>query len=72
MYYKLPFPISLGIFGGLAGFIGGGCNQIFPVWVGCTAGTVTGCAVCVYIILVPEPTPEPIVIVGNPKEVALT
>jgi hypothetical protein len=43
----LPAPIVCGFFGALAGLLGGGCAQCFPVWVGAATGASLGCALCV-------------------------
>jgi len=83
MYYQLPPPIALGMCGAIAGLIGGGFNQIFPVWVGCATGSSIGCVVCIYMMMTPEPvaqpTPEPIIIqniyithvLGSPKDLPI-
>ena len=43
----LPAPIACGFLGTLAGLLGGGCTQCFPVWVGAATGASVGCAICV-------------------------
>jgi len=47
MYYELPAPIALGMCGALAGLIGGGFNNCFPVWVGAATGGSLGCILCI-------------------------
>ena len=77
MYYELPYPLAMGVCGALAGFIGGGGNQIFPVWVGCVTGSAIGCGVCLFTMMTPPPRVEPIVIhnlyiayvSGEPKDI---
>ena len=59
-YYELPFPISLGICGALAGLIGGGFNQCFPIWVGAATGSSIGCAACIFFMVMPEASRPPI------------
>lgn len=70
MYSSIPPPIALGMCGGLAGFIGGGFNQCFPIWVGTATGASLGCITCIYFMITPEPavTTEPVV---NAKLVTL-
>jgi hypothetical protein len=60
MYPELPAPIALGMCGALAGLIGGGCNQCFPVWVGASTGAGLGCVICIVSLFREEPRPGPI------------
>jgi len=53
MYYQMPAPLACGFLGGIAGLIGGGFNQCFPVWVGATTGASLGCAFCIYSMFIP-------------------
>ena len=54
MYSPMPVPIACGILGALAGLIGGGFNNCFPVWVGASAGCSLGCVCCIVSALMPE------------------
>lgn len=54
MYILLPPFIPLGICGALAGLLGGGCNQCFPVWVGAATGASLGCIISMCMMMMPE------------------
>ena len=54
MYYLLPIPIPLSMCGALAGLVGGGCNQFFPVWVGGTTGALLGCIISICMMVIPN------------------
>jgi hypothetical protein len=49
MYTPIPAPAVCGMVGALAGFIGGGFNSCFPVWVGAATGCSLGCVMCLVI-----------------------
>ena len=84
MYTQLPPYIPLSMCGALAGLVGGGCSEFFPVWVGAATGTSLGCVICMYKIATPENTvslpiqedPQPVIIdntyirheYGQPKD----
>ena len=58
---ELPLPIGLCMCGALAGLVGGGCTEYFPVWVGATTGASVGCIICIIMAAMPEPFRAPIV-----------
>jgi hypothetical protein len=60
MYHELPAPIALGACGALAGLIGGGFSQCFPVWVGASTGAGLGCVMCIVSLFREKPRPRPI------------
>ena len=84
MYGELPIPIACGMCGALAGLMGGGFSQCFPVWVGASTGAGLGCLCCIVHALMPErrslPVAQPVqaapvivqniyvVYTGQPKE----
>jgi len=53
---QIPMPIAFSMLGAIAGFIFGGFNQCFPIWVGALTGCSTG---CVLSVLLPLPVSEP-------------
>lgn len=70
MYYQIPLPITCAFCGGLAGLVGGGCNQLFPVWIGAATGFPLGCAISIFLMCQPEEpvqveTPQAPVIIEN-------
>ena len=60
MYGELPIPIACGMCGALAGLMGGGFSQCFPVWVGAATGAGLGCLCCIVHALMPAPKPLPV------------
>ena len=54
MYSPIPAPAACGMVGALAGFIGGGFNSCFPVWVGAATGCSLGCVMCIVTAFMPE------------------
>jgi len=62
----LPAPIACGMLGGLAGLIGGGFNQCFPIWVGGVTGLSVGCAMSVVLCFRPEQQELPVAQPVNP------
>ena len=50
MHIEIPYPICFAMCGALAGLVGGGCNQCFPVWVGATTGASIGCAISICVM----------------------
>jgi hypothetical protein len=67
MYNHIPAPIACGMLGALAGFIGGGFNNCFPIWVGAATGGSLGCVMCIGIALMPEPLPVAQVVSNEPR-----
>ena len=67
MYYSpVPVPIALGMLGALAGLIGGGFNQCFPIWVGAATGGSLGCAMCIVTLIIEEQrTAQPVISRSN-------
>lgn len=53
MYYEVPLPITCAFCGALAGLLGGGCNQVFAVWVGAATGCSLGCAISTFLMCQP-------------------
>ena len=47
----LPLPFALGGLGAIAGLLGGGINQCFPVWVGAATGGSIGCVLCIATLI---------------------
>jgi hypothetical protein len=72
MYTPVPLPIACGLVGALAGLMGGGFTNCFPVWVGTAAGSSLGCALCIVTALMPErATPLPVAAVAEREPVII-
>jgi len=71
MYYQLPAPIACGMLGAIAGLVGGGMNQCYPVWVGGVTGLSIGTAMSLIVVCKreeasaspPVPVQQPIYII---------
>jgi hypothetical protein len=66
MYHSpLPVPCALGGLGAIAGLLGGGLNQCFPVWVGAATGGSIGCVLCIGALIKEEAQPVRRISIGG-------
>ena len=66
MPYEIPLPIACSFCGVLAGLVGGGCNQMLPVWIGAATGCSLGCALSIFFMCQPEPPARQAIVAPAP------